>query len=204
MSVEDVRREIEEKLRRRLREELEKRGVHDEEACAWLKDKEALEKVRKAFELAAILGREVGFPLCGHDKKPGEFVIGEESMLIKEEKCPAGVPMTGFFHVHVEPVEEFWLNEYFSTEDFLYVFLRGEKGYTDCLGYRKGGKMYVKCYAFPGKDEILHSEIPQLLGKIYNIVEKGRGLVVGEQAQKYEELMRKVEEKLHVCVVEIE
>jgi len=202
MSVEEMRREIEEKLRRRLGEELEKRGLHDEEACAWLKDKEALEKVRKAFELAASLGREVGFPLCGHDKKPGELIVGGKSWLMMERKCPAGVPMTGFFHVHVEPVEEFWLNEYFSLGDFLLGIVQERKGFIDCMGYRKGGKMYVKCYICPGRDEFCHSEVSELLDELSNLTVWG--VVPEEQAQKYEELMRKLEKKLHVCVVEIE
>jgi len=203
MSYEEMRREIEEKLRRRLREELEKRGLHDDEACAWLKDKEALEKVRKAFELTASLGREVGFPLCGHDKKPGEFVIGEEYWLVKEEKCPAGVPMTGFFHVHPEPVEELWINEYFSIWDFLFELLQDKKGFIECMGYRKEGRIYIKCYAYPGRDELHRRGFSELSYKIADIVEKGSGLVPEEYAQEYKELMQKVEEILHVCVVEV-
>jgi len=207
MSLEEVRREIEERFRRKLKEELEKlekRGLHEDEACAWLKDKEALEKVRKAFGHATTLGVEVGFPLCGRDRKPGDFVFGEEAEIIIEEgKCPAGAPITGFFHVHPESVEEFWANEYFSTANLFNTFLRGEKGYTDCIGYIKGGKMYVKCYMFPGKEEILRSEVPRLVGKMMELVKRGRGLAEEEIAHEFKYLMQKVEGELHVCVVEV-
>ncbi|RLF35648.1 MAG: hypothetical protein DRN03_04905 [Thermoplasmata archaeon] len=204
MSYEEVRREIEEKLRRRLKEELERRGLHDDEACAWLRDEEALKKVRKAFGYATTLGVEVGFPLCGRDRKPGDFVYGEEAeIIIEERKCPAGVPMTGFFHVHPETVETNWLNEYFSTSDLFNTFLRGQKGYTECIGYIKGGKMYVKCFMLPEKEELLRSNIPRLVGRMMDLVKRGRGLLVEELARKFEYLMQKVEKGVHVCVVEV-
>jgi len=171
-----------------------------EEACAWLGSEEALRKVKRAFEFALRRGKEAGFPLCGHRREPGELVIGEESAVVIKEKCPLGTSVTGRFHVHVPPVEEDWTNEYFSPSYLLNTFLLGQKGFCDCVGYVKGGKMYVKCYEFPGKDELLRSDVPRLLGKLFNLAEKG---LTGKTADEYEDIMRKVESALRVCTVEI-
>ncbi|MCD6138251.1 MAG: hypothetical protein J7J91_06695, partial [Deltaproteobacteria bacterium] len=78
-----------------------------------------------------------------------------------------------------------------------------KKGFIECMGYRKGGRIYVKCYTFPGRDELHRRGFSEPLYKIADIVEKGSGLVPEEHAQEYKELMQKVEEILRVCVVEV-